>query len=170
MEYEDYLAHYGVKGMKWGRRKDGSAGSKRAAKKEAKAEVKTAKKELKAKTREGKSNIRNRTAVEKQQRDQKHLTTLTKIASKEATSLISMTGPNNTTTLVTGKDFVDHVSRGGLLNASSTYLFYSSKSNYANENSRNAYSVSDAKAVRDLRVNYETARENYKNVKRGNNG
>lgn len=173
MEYEDYLAHYGVKGMKWGRRKNGSSGStrsaRRSAKKEAKGELKTVKKELRQKTREANSNVKNRSAVEKVRRDQKHLTTLAKIAEREsATSIIALTtSPNTAPTLVSGGKFIDYISRGGVLDAKSTNLFYSEKSKYANENSRSAYGTADAKAVNDLRQKYETARSNYKSVKRG---
>lgn len=45
----DYLMHHGIKGMKWGVRKDRSSGSaKSAARKKARAESKAAKKEQKA--------------------------------------------------------------------------------------------------------------------------
>ena len=59
MEYEDYLAHYGVKGMKWGRRK----GSLSSRIKESAVEKKTNMIDRRERVLSGKSSIRDKLIV-----------------------------------------------------------------------------------------------------------
>lgn len=190
LTYDNYLKHYGIKGMRWGvRREEGpdgnvgsggggveskdeskmagsSRGERRAAKKQAKTEVKTAKQNLRSKEREARSRIRNRTSVEKQERDQKHLSAITEIAAKEEESLVMVTSPQNTPMIVTGREFTKHVSRGGMLDVKTTQLVASNQSDYQNQHSRMAYDESDAVAIADLKEKHQAARENYKSAKK----
>lgn len=44
--YEDYLAHYGVRGMRWGKRGAGNGGAPKQTSKERTAEIKAARKKI----------------------------------------------------------------------------------------------------------------------------
>lgn len=100
-DVDAFLEHVGVKGMKWGVRKDPSAG--RESRKDYKARVKTEKDEFYNKKIQG---------VVKQS------------LAKGNDILIQTRLPGDAAiTIATGKDFLNHVSAGGVFDAKVTDVF-----------------------------------------------
>lgn len=100
----EFLAHHGVKGQKWGvRRKRDSSGSSGSA-----APKKQSRKEIKKE----KAAAQHKANVEK-------ANGLMREAFKDPTLLIALNGR----TVVTGKEFTDHMSRGGRMEINTTGIF-----------------------------------------------
>jgi hypothetical protein len=89
------LEHHGIKGMRWGVRRDDSTSSSGGSSKPKKL---------------------SRSEVAQEQRDfyQKKADNILKVASKDPESLIALKTPNDAV-IVTGHQFVDHMTRGGLM-------------------------------------------------------
>lgn len=104
---EDELRHVGVKGMRWGHRKAESSDSSGSSDAPTKPK-KLTRKEVKA---------------EKNEFYQKKGADLVEKALKDPTVLIKLHHGGTYPTLVTGKEFVDHLSRGGLMDIRATDVF-----------------------------------------------
>lgn len=105
---EDAIAHFGTKGMKWGVRKSnaGGGGSGSGPQKLTRKEVKMEKKQF----YENKANHILKTAVD------------------HPDVLIGVSNGSPIPTIVTGREFVHHMSRGGQMNVRYTDI-YATKSN-----------------------------------------
>ena len=114
-EVEDELAHFGVKGMKWGVRKAQPTGSKRLSRKE-----------VRKINKEGQTNFyldrANRAFATAQQDPSALIRTRTNLTSPPM--------------VLTGKDFVDHLLRGGTFDIKMTAI-------YATKSSENGQYVVD---------------------------
>lgn len=100
----EFLTHAGVKGMKWGKRKAREASdssSTNSSKKPSRKERKKAEKQA------------------RMQADMKKADDLFKTALKNPNTLIKL----NSSVIVTGKEFVDYMSAGGIMNARTTDVF-----------------------------------------------
>lgn len=98
---KDYLAHFGVKGMRWGVRKANDSSTPKVSRRQQKKEAKRAAKQARFEA------------------DQKKATMLLDAALKDPEILINL----NNNIVVTGKEFVDHMSNGGLMNVRTTTVF-----------------------------------------------
>jgi len=98
-DVESFLVHYGVPGMKWGRKKSKHTESR----KEYKARVKS----------------------EQTAHDQKHLTNVLTTSMKKGEDVLVRTQlpHDHIQTIMTGKQFVEMAGRGALLNARMTDVF-----------------------------------------------
>lgn len=106
----EFLAHYGVKGMRWGRRKaegSGSGNSGGSAKKE--------------KFTESRREYKKRTKSEAKEFQQKKLERTVKTASEKGDNvLIKTMYADGTPTIVSGREFVRDISSGRMFNAKVT--------------------------------------------------
>lgn len=94
---DDFLAHYGVLGMQWGKRKAKTATVKKLSRKEIRAD-----------------------------RDafyQNKASSLVAKALKDPTTLISLNTGGLVPTIVTGKAFVEHLSQGGAMSLKYTDVY-----------------------------------------------
>lgn len=122
-EKEEFLAHAGVKGMRWGKRKAEDTRPAKLSRKEVKAE--------------------------KNQFYQDKANSLVAKALKDPQVLISLKTGDIYPTIVTGKQFVEHLSNGGLLNIKMTDVYAqqaSPKGQYIlNQNPNQGYKRSDGR-------------------------
>lgn len=131
LTYESYLEHYGVKGMKWGVRKDEAVlrrltrdmtrvapeGATRAERKASRQADKKAWEDYKNST-----TRKERRQDAREAREQK-LSYLVEEAVKDPYVLLATRNSiTEAPTLVMGKEFVDHMSRGGAVNIGLTEL------------------------------------------------
>lgn len=95
---EDFLAHYGVRGMKWGKRK---------------------------RYTEKRGEYKARVKSERQAHDQEHLSRVLTTSLKKGEDVLVRTQlPNDyAATIMTGKQFVEMAGKGALLNARTTDVF-----------------------------------------------
>lgn len=107
-DVDDFLAHFGVKGMKWGKRKarDAASDSGNAPKKLTRKEVRAEKKEFYLK----KVDNVVKTAAAKPE-------TLIKTLAYDP--VLGM----NVQTIMTGKELIEHLGRGGYMNAKYTDVY-----------------------------------------------
>ena len=131
LTYQDYLEHYGVKGMKWGVRKDEAVlrrltrdmtrvapeGATRAERKASRKADKKAWKDYKNSTTRKERRQDARVA-----REQKMMYLIDKATKDPNVLLVTRSSVMESPTLVTGKEFVNHMSRGGAVNISMTEL------------------------------------------------
>lgn len=106
-EANDFLAHYGVAGMKWGRRKGSSdSGSTK--------EPRKTRKEVRAINKAGQREF-----------DEKKLTSVISESLKKGDKVLvkSLMQGDTYPTVMTGTEFVDYASRGGLLNPRLTDIY-----------------------------------------------
>lgn len=96
---DGFLAHYGVSGMKWGRRK--------------------------GKYTESKSEYKSRVRSEQTAHDQAHLTKVLTTSMKKGENVLVRTQLpyDHVQTIMTGKQFVEMAGKGALLNARMTDVF-----------------------------------------------
>ena len=100
MDVDSFLSHYGIKGMRWGVRKS-SVNTDPSKKKPTRSEKKAAKKEF------------------YQQKAQRVLTK----AMDDPETLINLKTPATFPSIVSGREFVDYVSRGGAFDIKLTDVF-----------------------------------------------
>lgn len=104
---EDFLEHHGVKGMKWGIRK----------------------KEYKSLDRDSKKMYRKKTSKERRadrrKAYEKNLSTITKAAAKNPSGMLVRTRRpgEQYDSVLTGKEFIDHLTKGGYVDARATQVF-----------------------------------------------
>lgn len=98
------LAHYGVKGMRWGHRKaEDSSGT---------GKQRLSRKEFKAKVRQEKSDFY-----------QKKADSLLKESLKDPEVLVRLKSTDPYPTILTGKEFVDYLTRGGIMDIKATDIY-----------------------------------------------
>lgn len=93
------LLHYGVKGMKWGKRK--------------------------AKYTESRKEYKSRVKAERREHEQKKLDNVLKTSQKMGKDVMikTRTPGDNAITIATGREFVDYLSKGGVFDARVTDVF-----------------------------------------------
>lgn len=125
---EDFLEHYGVKGMKWGvtrdeavlRRLSGQRVNLRGAPKE---ERKAFKEQAKKDWKDYKSKTTRKERREDRRRaEEEKLGYILDQVSKDKKTLLQINTPGQMPTLISGKEFVDHLGRGGLVSPKYTEL------------------------------------------------
>jgi hypothetical protein len=126
------LAHFGVKGMRWGHRKakdiSGPSGSSKPA-----APPRKTRKEVRQINREGRAKFN-------EEKIHKILAASTKNGGKDV--LVGLTTPDSVfPTIVTGREFVEYVSRGGGFDVRLTDIYATKQGkNYViNENANQQY-------------------------------
>lgn len=131
---DTWLAHFGVKGMRWGKRKarDDSSGDASSAP------------PAKPKKLTGKE-----VRAEKREFYQKKADNLLKKATEDPESLIAVRTPGDyATTIATGREFMDYMARGGMMDIrlSDVYATKDKSGNYVvNENMNQKFVRSDKK-------------------------
>ena len=127
LETDDFLEHFGIKGMKWGvTRKEGSDGNVGSNPKNKKPE----------KTVETRKERKVRQKADKEKFYQDKANNLLKTASEQPLSLIYLKDQSPIPTVVTGKEFMDHMTKGGLMDIKMTDV-------WATENDQGGYSLND---------------------------
>lgn len=127
------LYHYGVKGMKWGVRRDRAvldrlAGRKTTSNAETKAERKAENKKAKKQWKEFKSKTGwlERRGLRKKAIQSRADYIVNDVLNNEDNRLVTITNPNNilaSTKIATGKEFADHLKKGGAFDALNTELY-----------------------------------------------
>ena len=169
---DDYLAHYGVLGMKWGVRKDGlpqgtlgSGPSYRTQKKELKKNLKVVKKEQRSINKTINKQVRSRSKAEKAERDRKHSAALIEQAFKTPTAMFNVkTNRLPDKQLMTGEEFIARLSRNEAFDVRTAELFLStSDDSYTNQYRRDAYTeaqreqvIGANRKVNDAKLAYKT--------------
>ena len=109
---DDFLSHHGVKGMKWGRRKHEAADNA----------IKTGVADKKMFSRR---DVRKLNKATEQEYNLKKTTQVFNEAKEKGENVLvkSRAVGDYVDTIMTGKQFVSHVERGGLINPASTRIF-----------------------------------------------
>lgn len=100
-ETNDFLAHYGILGMKWGKRKAETPSVKKLSRKQVRAD--------------------------KDAFYQNKGSRLVEQALKDPSTLISLHSGGSHPTILTGKEFITHLSNGGLMNIKATDIYATKK-------------------------------------------
>lgn len=125
---ENFLSHYGVKGMKWGvtrdeavlRRMSGQQvklrGGTKQERKAFNAQAKKDWKDYKSKT------TRQERLEDRRRAEEAKIGYILDQVSKDDKTLLQISTPGQYPTLMSGKEFVDHLGRGGLVSPKYTEL------------------------------------------------
>ena len=140
-EVDDFLAHFGVKGMRWGKRKpesqdrinDGNHTSPKDPRKVAKAKPEkggnVTKSEYKSLSKEDRSQYRKKTFKERSETLKEARVKNAKLTLEAATRggsdvlIKTKFAADSVPTLMTGKEFSDHMARGGIMDINTTQVF-----------------------------------------------
>lgn len=131
---DDVLAHFGVKGMKWGVRRDPRTGARpisvalnssrfgQAANKNAERYMAKQNRNAAEKAARPKKLTSAQVKAEKADFYQRKANNILKTAAKDPESLIALR-THNDAVIVTGKQFIDHMVSGGVMNIKMTDVY-----------------------------------------------
>lgn len=179
-DFEEDAEHHGVKGMKWGVRKDrGGTPSPRAARKQVKRDAKALKKTNRTAYRQSRSDYNNaynaaqakvnlRSKAEKKERDKKHLEAVLNEAIKSGdrviieTPVYSMVAGTVIPMAMTGRDFTRYMGNGGAVKPRDTFIRSGPDGGYKNKDHANAIEGPEAKALERAQDAMNQAYNTYK--------